>query len=406
MSKKLGGIIGFLVIALIVVYIAFQIYMVAYPSYKTQAAVASRVSSSLDVKGVVMRDETVIDASANGIKNYLVSDGEKIANGANVAEVYLSNESAAKRLRLSLLEEELSLLTNFSDSGRTAGTNIETLSSRINSELSNYSLLLAEDDYSSLHDTRLSSLRLLNSFTVAAGNSVDLETRIAELRAEIDTINTTNTEPSGYISTSLDGYFVSLSDGLEETLNKDYADSVSITELREILKQKAEPNFDACKIISDYHWFFVFETNEKYAKQFENVQKVNLTFSYSAAGKIPAKVVSCTADEETNAYKVVLKCDYLGAELARLRIAEAAVEFEDYEGIKVERSALRIENGEVGVYVKFGSAVTFKKVDIVYETEDFILSKVNSTDDDYLELYDEIFIEGKDLYVGKELAKA
>ncbi len=406
MSKKLGGIIGILIIALILVYIGFQIYMVAYPSYKTQAAVTSKVSGSVDVKGVVMRDETVIDASADGIKNYLVSDGEKIANGANVAEVFLSNDSAAKRLKLSLLKEELELLKSLSDSGRTAGTNIETLSSRIYSELSLYSLKLSEDDYSSLHDTRLSALRLLNSFSAAAGNSADLSDRIAFLQGEIDAINASSTEPGGYISTPLDGYFVSLSDGLEETLNFDYVNSVTVTELREILKQKTEQNFEACKIISDYHWYFVFETDEKNARRFESSPKVNLTFSYSAAGTIPAKVVSCDADEETGAYKVVLLCDYLGAELARLRVAEANVAFEEYEGIKVDRSALRIENAEVGVYIKFGATVKFKKVDIVYETEDFILSRVNSSDSEYLELYDEIFIEGKDLYVGKELAKA
>ena len=183
-----------------------------------------------------------------------------------------------------------------------------------------------------------------------------------------------------------------------------YANSVTVSELRSLLKENVEQNFDACKIISDYHWYYVFETDEEFARQFMASSRVNLTFNYSASGTLPAKVISCTLDEETGAYKVVLQCDYLNSELSRLRIAEGTVDFEEYEGIKVDRSALRIENGEVGVYIKYGSAVAFKKVDIVYETEEFILSRLNSSDDEYLELYDEMFIEGKDLYVGKELA--
>ena len=61
------------------------------------------------------------------------------------------------------------------------------------------------------------------------------------------------------------------------------------------------------------------------------------------------------------------------------------------------------ENNE-GVYVKVGEKVVFKKLDVLYRGDGFVLS--NARDDSetqYLKLFDEIIVEGKDLYDGKIL---
>ena len=60
-------------------------------------------------------------------------------------------------------------------------------------------------------------------------------------------------------------------------------------------------------------------------------------------------------------------------------------------------------DGEQGVYIKYGSTVAFRKVDKLFETDDYIISRPGTADGEYLALYDEIIVEGKDLYEGKEL---
>ena len=47
---------------------------------------------------------------------------------------------------------------------------------------------------------------------------------------------------------------------------------------------------------------------------------------------------------------------------------------------------------EKGVYVILGQDVQFKKIDIIYEGDDYVLSK-NSSNEDYLLLYDQILLE-------------
>ena len=57
------------------------------------------------------------------------------------------------------------------------------------------------------------------------------------------------------------------------------------------------------------------------------------------------------------------------------------------------REAIRFNSKkEKGVYVILGQDVQFKKIDIVYEGEDYVLSK-NTSNEDYLLLYDQILLE-------------
>ena len=80
------------------------------------------------------------------------------------------------------------------------------------------------------------------------------------------------------------------------------------------------------------------------------------------------------------------------------------------EGIKVPRSAIRFkeieetiknEDGTTytqktnykGVYVRIGETAEFRKLDIVYEDENFYLSSLNAGNG-YVALYDDIIVKG------------
>ena len=84
-----------------------------------------------------------------------------------------------------------------------------------------------------------------------------------------------------------------------------------------------------------------------------------------------------------------------------------------YRGYKVPREAIRFEDiteittGEdgketestanyKGVYILKGEKIEFKKIDVIYEGNDYVLSKIHDNDGSYLTLYDDILIEGVD----------
>ena len=74
----------------------------------------------------------------------------------------------------------------------------------------------------------------------------------------------------------------------------------------------------------------------------------------------------------------------------------------DYEGIRVPRNAIRFDkDNQKGVYILLGQRIAFKKIETIYECEEYILSKATS-DTSYVSIYDDIITEGEiseDLYV-------
>ncbi len=114
----------------------------------------------------------------------------------------------------------------------------------------------------------------------------------------------------------------------------------------------------------------------------------------------------------------VFGCDELNSVVARGRTARFKLVINSYGGLRVPRKALRYdENGERGVFVESGQTLVFKKVEVIYWDDDYVICKQNvmkkhdtsdsddiydeEIDNSYLKLYDIIVTEGKELYDGK-----
>ncbi|MEA4912070.1 MAG: HlyD family efflux transporter periplasmic adaptor subunit [Oscillospiraceae bacterium] len=402
MTKRVVRTAVVLFAVLVLVYFAFQVYMMAYPSYKTSVATVTGVASSFATTGIAVRDETLIEVAADGVLNFLVDDGEKVGTGARVAEVYATSDAAIENLRLSLLKKEYTLLKNTADAGRTAGTNIESMSNGLYDTLSALSGELSRGDFSAVTQRRSEILELLNSFYITAGKDLSLDARITSLEQRIAAIEAGDNEPTGYITTPLEGYFVSHADGYEALIDKQSVVQMTPDQLEALLAQETPQTGDSCRIINGYKWYFAFVADAAVADRFTVNDTMALDFTYSSAAATDAVVVAVVPGSDGSA-TIVLRCDVLNSEMATLRVEEATVTFKSYTGIRIDRTALHMEDGVTGVYVKYGSAVEFRKLDIVYETQDYVLSRAYTGSSEYVSLYDEIITQGRDLYVGKEL---
>lgn len=81
------------------------------------------------------------------------------------------------------------------------------------------------------------------------------------------------------------------------------------------------------------------------------------------------------------------------------------VDLKTYEGIRIDKAALHIVNGQRGVYVKYGNLQRFLKITTLYENDSYILvpedGKLGSANE--VRLYDEIIVQGTNLEDGKLL---
>ena len=100
---------------------------------------------------------------------------------------------------------------------------------------------------------------------------------------------------------------------------------------------------------------------------------------------------------------IVLKSTTMNKQAAASRIVDGEILFSQYRGIKIPKSAIRIVDGEMGVYVKFSKLVIFKKVNPVYQDENYVILPLNVEEGNEVELYDDIIVKGVNLYDGKYL---
>ena len=93
----------------------------------------------------------------------------------------------------------------------------------------------------------------------------------------------------------------------------------------------------------------------------------------------------------------------INEELLSIRVCSATIVVASYTGLKIPKEALRFEEGVRGVYVVVMDKMYFRKIEEIYEAEDYFIAKINEDDADSLRLYDTIIVQGKNLYDQKPL---
>lgn len=120
---------------------------------------------------------------------------------------------------------------------------------------------------------------------------------------------------------------------------------------------------------------------------------------------LSATVEEITEDKDNGIAKIVLQCQTISAEVLGLGCETVQVDLKTYEGIRIDKAALHIVNGQRGVYVKYGNLQRFLKITTLYENDSYILvpedGKLGSANE--VRLYDEIIVQGTNLEDGKLL---
>ena len=166
---------------------------------------------------------------------------------------------------------------------------------------------------------------------------------------------------------------------------------MSTDELKKLLDIEPEiPENAVGKLLKSYEW--------KFLGIIENTNKFLINDGLSIRFNSSNKVYDVTVDsikpiDGTDTSVIILSCNEIDEAVLNSRFDNAELIFDEYTGIKLPREAIRFQGNQKGAYVMQGQDITFKKVDVIYEGDDYVLSR-NTSDDNYLLLYDKILLEG------------
>ncbi|WP_051540162.1 HlyD family efflux transporter periplasmic adaptor subunit [Ruminococcus sp. FC2018] len=381
-----------LIAVLMVTVIGSQLYYIFNEKHDTEEAVITTVNENISFDGVVVRNETVLNYNGSGVIDYLLPDGSKVKTDDVVAQVYNNEDQILAKKKAADLTVEIDKLSKAQNPGTTNFIQPEAIKNKINSQYKQMLTGIAKGNYSELGEMKSDLSMTMNIYDIVTKSQTGFDSRMNQLKAEKDKQTAAASSPTGTIKTTQTGYFVSSADGYETELSIDKLDSITPQRIKEIvdaapkrLENAVGKIFDnySCKIVG------VLKNDKRI------VEGVDLKLAMSASKSLYVVHVDSVKPVEDDNIMVVMSCDRLDEELAATRVASSLIVFDEYTGVRVPRKAIRFNGEQKGVYVIVGKDIVFKKIDVIYEGDDFVLSK-NTDDQEYLLVFDQILLENVD----------
>ena len=371
---------------------------------RTEVATLYTATDSIGFKGVYVRDEKLVSYNVNGIISYTHADGSKIAKNAIIAQVYKNRSDIALRQQIDDLEAQRAVLVDAQSLAGADTSQLESFSAQISEKHSELMEYIYNEDYSSASGLKSDILNLQSKREIVKGTAVSFDGKITEIDTKIESLRAQITSTPYDITIPETGYFISKVDGYENKLNSTSVFELTAEDIEKITSaepRQENPSGVIGKLVSDYTWYMaaILDTI-KLGTVFEGAQ-VTLRIG-SSNQNIKADIISLERLEDGRSI-AVFRCDMFLADFIDSRVAQARLLLDDYSGINIPNSALRIsdEDGSVGVYVQDGIVAKFRKVKQILSKEDYTLVADTSGEDGYLSLYDNIIVEGRDLHEGK-----
>lgn len=400
-AKKIFHVVGLLALALVSVYIIVQCFVIFHRSYKTETAIKYTLAESITLDGVVAFDS--VDVAGSGDLGYLVQDGERVTNGTIVAEVYTDDSQGLQRERLDRLERTITLLTKSQNS---TGSDLSVLTNQTKQALYNLLDKINTAQYSGITDAEDTFLLAQNRLQVSTGQTAGFADTIAALQVEYDSIKA-QLDALQTITATTNGYFSSTAASPAIAVDRQALDDADPATLQKMLADgfPAAATDRAGQITTGFSWKFYAVCDLDTAARFDNISSVKISVPGKQNTPLSATVEEVTPDKDNGLAKIVLQCQTINAEVLSFGQETAQIDLKTYEGIRIDKEALHIVDGQRGVYVKYGNLQRFLKITTLYENDSYILIPENGKigTDNEVRLYDEIIVQGTNLQDGKLL---
>ena len=365
-------------------------------------AITHSVYDSIEVEGLIYRSETLISSSKNGQPYFTVENGTRVAKGGTIASVYKDIASGRIKQEIEAIDQQINVFKSISADAESNRLALDNINDQTKDSI--YHLIYSTDSgsFSNVESSHFELLSLLSKKQLSTGKSSDFSEKIQELESQKAKLEKQYKSPNSTIEAPVAGYFVDNVDGFEKKLKTEQLAKLSVGDINDFMKLEAKVDEGYCgKIVSGYEWYVACVLPDRYYNALGVGKSLSLRLSFVLDEAIPATVYACNKDNNGN-LAVVFRCDYMSEELSSIRKESVEIQMVEYTGLKVPKRAIVIdENQQAGVYVKSGNVVMFRKIEQIYsEPADYVICKP-MTDSEYLRLYDDIIVGGKDLYDGK-----
>lgn len=387
-------------------YIVYQGYMMVYKPVETEIAYEYTMNQTIDTKIFIIRDEKYLINDAHGTIIPVVEDGKRVAKDQEVAKVFANTTSARNNIQVNKIKQSIDRFTSLSTQAENnTSTDLISVDKDIHQKQNEYIKAIECGEYDKVKTSSDEFRDTIITRQMITGSTIDFHQKIQELNKQLMKLQSGATDYES-VKASQSGYYISNVDGFEEKTKYGDVKSLTVNKIDDLIKEKPAkvPSNAIGKLVEKFDWFMVCNVDKSSIGDLNVGDKINVSFPYSSVKETSVQVVSIN-DTKSDKIAVVLRCNCMDSDLANLRKENAELIINKYKGLKVKPSAIRVnKKGEKGVYVKTGNIIKFKKVDIIYAGKKYVIVDNKEGKSDYIKLYDNVVVEGTELYDRKVIS--
>lgn len=397
-KSKTTTVLAIILAVFLTATIIGQMIVIPQNACKTEVARLYELVDTVKFDGVFVRDERTVEHSYDGVLQYEQEDGSRLAKNSVIASVYASDSDINICRRIDKLKEKIKTLEDAQKLAGTDGSQTEAFNNLITELHSEIITAISDNDYKKAAQLKYELLGLQSKRDIAKGKNEGYEAIINDLKRNVEELTARISKTPHEIVAGETGYFVSSIDGYESLFSIETAHRITPSQVREVIETpeiSGENGNVIGKMIDGYKWRLVTVMDDHDAAYLSTGQSVRLF--YSGDGSTLVVTVEHIRKYDDEGTIIVFSGDTINEELASSRTGRFELVVSRYSGIRISSNAIRFnENGEKGVYVFQGNLGYFKTVEELYTGEDFVIIKYKPDNlTNYLDLYDNVIIEGK-----------
>lgn len=389
-----------LLAVLLAVFVLCSVFLRSGGDYTPETPVYCEVGDGITVSGFVVRSEELLVSS----KPFCIAalpEGQRVGGAQTVAYGCASEETAKAQRELLSLQTQYDQLAfaaegtkDFSAADEAITANIICLSGQtVRQSFPRMSAAAAA----------LEPYILQRSLTPS--DAARVQARLSNLEEQIALLQAQCEDGTVPITVSQAGCLSLVTDGFEGVLTPELLQGMTLSDLRGIEKRRAPvPERTIGRLIFGQKWYFAAELPADAADRCAEGDTLHLSLMGESLKNLPVRIERLVPNDD-GASLLILSCEEHLQDITALRTVTAELIFRTYEGLRIPKTALYVEDGEAGVYVLSGAKARWKPVEILYEYGEFCLVRRENSGTACLRADDTVIVTDKEIRDGSVIAE-
>ena len=407
-GKSYFTVILWILLAAIAAYFGYHVISSLYAPLMTATVTPYEAGAGYYASGFVVRAEEVV-TSEYDTTVLACAEGAHVAANDTVATGYRSEDAKTRQTRIDELSGQIEQL-QYAWSAVSSVYDQAALDADIAGDLAQLSRYLALRDMNSVSDL---SPELVKSIFFrpfgSAQQALDqafcelghdsLQARISTLQAELETLEAQSAGDTSAILAGKAGTFSAAVDGYESVLTPERLMEMTVAEFESVQPDETDANAIG-RLVTSATWYYACVVPASELSGVEEGDRATLTFARDYYQPVTMRVARLGGNE-AGSRLLVLSSDRALQNVTLLRQQSAEIVFTSYSGLRVPKSAVRVENGQTGVYILEGTLAKWKPITILHDTGESYVVTLDTSSTNNLWPGDELIINAKNLYDGK-----